>query len=156
MLRENKYFQGVLTKIASKAKDEDVILTFNIRHQMEGEVQNFLLSYAERCSQSNIRELFYTPVQWKKINFETAYKFRLWFGDLDCFFAILREIKVSRSFKSGSEIFTYDLTFEKEVEKDIDPLFASFLNQKEFDENGRKKTILFDVNLEPIEILERK
>jgi hypothetical protein len=55
MLREGKYFPGVLTRIASKAKDELVLLTFNIRHTADGEIQTFLDSYADRCSQENIR-----------------------------------------------------------------------------------------------------
>lgn len=152
MLQENKYFQGILTRIASKAKEEEVLLAFNIRHTMEGEVQNFLLSYANRCGQSNIRELFYTPVQWKNIHIEAAYNFTVTFDAIQ-FDATLRAIKVRRTFKKGIESFTYDLSFEKSLDKDTDLILPTFLNQKETDENGKKKFVLFDILLEPVEAL---
>jgi hypothetical protein len=152
MLRENKYFQGVLTRIASKAKDEQVLLAFNIRHTMEGEIQNFLSSYADRCKQPNIRELFYEPVQWKNIHIDASYKFKVTFDALE-FDAVLKSIKVRRAMKKATEIYTYDLAFEKDIDADVDLVLPTFLNQKEMDENGRKKIVLFDVNLEPTEAL---
>lgn len=152
MLQENRYFQGILTRIASKAKDEEVLLAFNIRHTMEGEIQNFLLSYAQRCAQPNIRELFYTPVQWKGIHIEAAYKFKVTFDALE-FDATLKSIKVRRAFKKNTETFTYDLGFEKSLDKDTDLVLPTFLNQKETDENGKKKLVLFDIMMEPLEAL---
>lgn len=152
MLQEDRYFQGILTRIASKAKEEEVLLAFNIRHTMEGEIQNFLLSYANRCGQANIRELFYTPIQWKNIHIEAAYKFKVTFDALE-FEAVLKAIKVRRAFKKGTEFFTYDLSFEKSLDADTDLVLPTFLNQKETDENGKKKLVLFDILMEPLEAL---
>ncbi len=154
MLREGKFFPGVLTRIASKAKEEAVLLTFNIRHTAEGEIQQFLDSYATRCSQENIRFLTQYPVQWRSIHIEAAYKFKVEFDELE-FEAILRSIKVRRTLKKNpvTEVFTYDLGFEKEIDKDTDLVLPTFLNQKEMDENGKKKLIYYNVGLEPLEAL---
>jgi hypothetical protein len=151
MLKENIAFTGVLTTYASKAKEENVIVTFNIRHQMEGEIQTFLDSYADKCSESNIRSLFQMPVQWKSIVLEAAYKFTIVFEDLELQ-ASLKAIKVRRRFVKDTEIFVYDLVFEKELEENIDLILPTYLNQKETDEeSGKKSLILYSVWMTPIE-----
>jgi hypothetical protein len=93
-------------------------------------------------------------VQWKNITIEAAYKFKVTFDELE-FEAILRAIKVRRGFKKNpvTEVFTYDLAFEKEIDKDTDLVLPTFLNQKETDENGKKKLIYYDVGMEPLEAL---
>lgn len=151
MLKENIAFTGVLTTYASKAKEENVIVTFNIRHQMEGEIQTFLDSYADKCSESNIRSLFQMPVQWKSIVLEAAYKFTIVFEDLELQ-ASLKAIKVRRRFVKDTEIFVYDLVFEKELEENIDLILPTYLNQKETEEeSGKKSLILYSVWMTPIE-----
>lgn len=151
MLRENIAFTGVLTTYASKAKEENVIVTFNIRHQMEGEIQTFLDSYADKCNESNIRSLFQMPVQWKSIVLEAAYKFTIVFEDLELQ-ASLKAIKVRRRFVKDTEIFVYDMVFEKELEENIDLILPTYLNQKETDEeSGKKSLILYSVWMTPVE-----
>ena len=69
------------------------------------------------------------------------------------FEATLKKINVRRSFRKGSEFFTYDLFFEKEVEAEHDLHFASYLNQKEENERGQKVLIERSVYLVPLEEL---
>jgi hypothetical protein len=155
MLRENKYFPAFLASISQKAKEEEVVTAFNLVVKIEGEIQVFLDSYAKRCEELNIRELFSTPVQWKAILIEAAYKFTVEFDELE-FSATLRGIKVARKFHKGVEAYTYTLQFEKEHESQMDALIATYLKQKEIDENGRSNVILYNVNLESIEKLQKQ
>ena len=155
MLRESKAFSGVLTRIGSKAIDENVVLSFNIRHIEEGDIQTFLDSYEKKCELENIKCLFQYPVQWKSVHVESRYKFRIEFDEIECE-GILLGIKVRRSYKKGSEFFTYDLEFQKEMEKDSDLFLSTYLNQKEEDENGKKALIQYSVYLTPLEKIEEK
>ncbi len=150
MLRENKAFTGILTKVQSRAKDEQILMDFNIRHVEEGDNQIFLSSYASKCNQDNVDYYFRYPVSWKSINIEANYKFRMEFDEVE-FEASLIAIKVSRSFKVGMETFTYNLQFEKEIEADSDLLFTTYLNQKEETEDGKKRLIEYSVYLHPLE-----
>lgn len=155
MLRDSKAFSAVLISAKSKAKDENVKLTFSLRHIEEDDVQTFLQSYADKCKQENIDFLFRYPVQWKSIAIEAAYKFKMEFDELEheC---ILRTIKVRRIFKQGAETFIYQLEFEKEFESDQDLTFMTYLNQKEMDDTGKKKLIEYSVYLTPLESLMRQ
>ncbi len=152
MLRENKAFTAVLTKVQSKAKDESVVMSFTLRHIEEGDNQMFLTSYAQKCKQENVDLLFRYPVQWKTINIEAAYRFKVEFDAVE-FEATLRSIKSRRTFKQGMEYFTYQLEFEKEIEKDSDLIFTTYLNQKEMGDDGKKRLIEYSVYLEPLEAL---
>lgn len=154
MMREHRYFQGILTahKSATTSDGESVQKNFTIRHVMEGEIQNFLHSYADACNYDNVKSLFQTPVMWKNIAIESKYKMKVTFDALE-FEAVLVGIKVSKKYVKNVDTYTYDLLFTMEPDKDIDPVLEMFLKQKETDENGRKKLVLFDVLLEPIEKL---
>ena len=152
MLRDQKAFASVLTKVQSKAKEESVVMSFTLRHIVEGDNQIFLQSYADKCKQENIDLLFRYPVQWKTISIEAAYKFKMEFDEVE-FECILRGIRVRRSFKQGSEFFTYQLDFEKEIEQDSDLVFTTYLNQKEEGDDGKKRLIEYSVYLHPIEAL---
>ena len=154
MLRDQKAFASVLTSVKSKAKDENVVMAFNLKHVVEGDNQIFLQSYADKCKQENVDELFRYPVQWKSINIEAAYKFRLEFDEVE-FECVLKNIKVSKAFKQGSESFTYNLEFEKEIEQDSDLVFTTYLNQKEIGDDGKKRLIEYSAYLTPIESLMR-
>lgn len=152
MLRDNKTFTGVLTSIGSKAIDEEVVTTFKIRHIEEGEVQVFLDSYEGKCGVQNIKSLFNCPVAWKSIKIEAGLKFKVEFDEVE-FEALLNSIKVNRSYKKGIEVFTYDLEFQKEMDKDVDVVFSTYLNQKEEDsETGKRALIKYDVYLTPMVI----
>lgn len=148
----DKYYQMVLSSLASKAKETEILSAFKLVYRAEGEIQNFLNGYAGQCNVPNVFELFKTPVQWKSIVLDCSYKFKITFDALD-FEAVLKQINVSRKFKNGIEEYVYTLCFEKSVDTDIDPIFAFFLNQKETDENGRKKAVLFDVSFEALEVV---
>ncbi len=122
MVRDQKAFEGVLTKIGSKAIDEEIVLNFTIRHIAEGEVQHFLQSYESKTVAENVNHLFSTPVAWKNISIESNISFKVEFDEIE-FEARLEEIKVARSFKKGSEFFTYNLMFSKETKLENDSVF---------------------------------
>lgn len=153
MLRENKAFAGILSKFESKAKDEKVDLAFEIKHTMEGDNQIFLSSFASKCNQENVDLYFRYPVLWKSIHIEANYKFKMEFDEME-FEAILKGIKVRRAFRKGSEFFTYTLMFEKEVEQDHDLHFATYLNQKEENDQGKRVLVEYSVYLTPLEELQ--
>ena len=152
MMRDNRYFQGVLTRVNSKALDESIVKKLAIVHSMEGEIQNFLHSFADKCNYPNVRELFNNPVQWKSIALDLKHKFKVNFDKVE-FEATLTEIKIRRSYKKGVETYTYTILLDMEPDKDIDPILETFLNQKEIDENGKKKLVMFDIMFEPVEKL---
>ena len=150
MLRENKAFTGVLTKIQNKAEEERILSEFEIKHVMEGDQQIFLNSYATKCNQENVDTYFRYPVQWKSITLEANYKFKVEFGEVE-FEAVLKAIRVTRGFRQGTEYFTYNLVFQKDIEQDLDLHFASYLNQKEENDVGKKVLIEYSVYLTPLE-----
>ena len=70
---------------------------------------------------------------------------------------ILKTIKVRRKYsaKDLSDVFTYDLVFEKNVEDgEQDWTFTSYLNRKEEDEDGKKTLMSYRVHLDAIESVE--
>ena len=152
MIRDSKAFTGVLTRIGSKAIEENVVLNFNLRHVEEGDMPSFLDSYEKKCEIQNIRCLFNYPIQWKTISLEASFRFRIEFDELT-FEADLKGIKVKRTYKKGMESYIYDLEFEKEMEKDADLFLSTYLNQKEEDENGKKVLCKYSVYLTPLEIV---
>lgn len=148
----NKIFESVLSglKAIAKTESDDSKTQIILRHTAEGEIQNFLNSYQIECKEQ-INHFFQAPVIWKSIKIEANFKFSLIFDCLK-FEAILKEIRVSRSFKKGIEVFNYDLILEKEIDSN-DSLLSGFLKQKEIDENGKKNLVKFCTELEPIERL---
>lgn len=150
MLRKNKAFSGVLTSIKGKSEDETVSTVFTIRHVEEGDSQIFLNSYADICKQENVESYMRYPIMWKTVRIEAGYKFHMEFDEVE-FECILRSIGIGRTFKKGIEVFTYTLTFEKELESDNDMTFMTYLNQKELGDDGRKRLIDYSVYLKPIE-----
>lgn len=141
---ELKYFTGVLTSFQSKAKDEEVYNVFVIKHECEGEVQTFLDLFSEKTG-TEIAKHFKTPVYFKSIQFEIPCQVALTFDELECS-ATLLSIKATRTYKAGVEKFVYSLAFSSDDFANLQVL-STFLNQKETDENGKKKTILYDVQV---------
>lgn len=150
MLRQDKAFAAVLTKVQNKADNERILMEYTIRHVMEGDIQIFLNTYADKCNQENVDTYFRYPVQWKNISIEANYLFRVEFDEVE-HEAVLKEIKVRRAFRKGSEYFTYDLVFQKEVDLETDSHFTSYLNQKEENDQGKKVLVEYSTFLVPLE-----
>jgi hypothetical protein len=150
MLRENKGFEGVLTRFAVKSNDQGVCVVFNIRHSCPGDIQVFLDTYEDVCKLENIRRLFTYPVQWKNIQLDARERFELDFDEVHTE-ATLKSIKIRRTIPKkhdAKEMYTYDFSFEKYIDPiDDDLKLGVYLNQKEEDENGKKKLMLFLVYL---------
>ena len=137
MIFKDKAVTCVLTAIAPKLLDEEVVTSFNLRHVETGEIQTFLNNLEEKTDIENVKCLFNFPVQWKNILIEVNRDFEIEFDELE-FDAALTEIRVARSWKEGVEYFTYDMKFIKEVETDTDAIFAHMLNRKEYNADGKK------------------
>ena len=148
IIREDKAFTGVLTALKSRAIEENIVLDFTIRHQEEGEVQQFLQSLEDKTIAENISNLFKTPVSWKSISIEAGIGFDVEFDEIE-FSATLEKISVSRAYKKDSEVFTYNLHFRKETDLDIDAVLQTYLNQKEEDDNGKRVLIQYSVYMKP-------
>jgi len=150
----NKSFKGTLTKHSHVCKDGKVLVKFSIKHSEVGDMQYFLQSVETELKHKNIMSLFDYEVQWKSLTIDSSdwikRYFTIEFAEFQ-FESFLTELKISRKRKHGIDTFDYILTFQKESAND-DTLFAqTYLNYKETDENGKKITILFDVNLAPAE-----
>lgn len=159
MLRENG-FDAVLTKVSTKSKTDidKVVIEFTIRHVSEYEKQHFLESL-EKATGEHLQHLFTYPVLWKSINIDQNHIFNLDFDELDKIRCILKSIKAKHVIPTKTnqtESFVYDLTFEKEIESgDEDWIFATYLNRREEDENGRFHLIKYHCFMEYIPPLQQ-
>jgi hypothetical protein len=141
----------ILTSFQSKAKDEDVFNVFNIKYECEGEIQIFLDEFS-KATNNDLSSHFKNPVNFKTIQFETPADVKIEFDEIDDLSATLLSIKVARSYKNSTEKFTYVLSFSTS-DFDNARLLSTYLNQKETDENGKKKSILFDFQISDIKPL---
>ena len=148
----DKDFPAVLTKHTHFYDHDDVFVKFSIRFLNEGDIQNFLTPFDQKIAGGDLQKAFDYPICWKNIaidttNYEKTH-FKVEFDEVE-FDADLVSIAVSRAFKKGVEVYTYVLTFIKEVgEANEDSLFAkTYLKYKETDENGKKKLVEFPVTL---------
>lgn len=142
-----KEFQGFLSRFNTKSKDEKIIKEFSIKSEEITENPTFLFNFEKVTGYDNVSSLFNTPIRWNNLvipDLREVFKieFDLLADPIEC---VLRTIKVRKGYRKACEVFTYEFQFTKEVEPELDSVFESYLNQKEEDENGRKKTMLFPI-----------
>ncbi len=143
-------FQGTLIKLNAKG-GEVPVMTLAIKHTEEGEFQSFLETLEKAFGLKNICTLFETPVQFDSmvisspLNKEVTVEF-----DEVEFDGYLRSIKIARKDKSGTEVFTYTLSFDKDVSStSIDKTLAlEYLNRKE-EVDGKKVLQTYQVKIKP-------
>jgi hypothetical protein len=149
MILSTQGFTGVLCKWAVKGHPlADIKMT--IKHNCEGEIQNFLDNMEKEFNLESISSLFSGKVLWDKlilcndINFPVTVEF-----DEVEFDANLVSVTVKRSMKEGSESYEYSMVFQKEVAADnLDKVLQTeYLNRKDEDEDGKMKTTLFQVKI---------
>lgn len=141
---------GYLTKFATTSKDEKVFKSFTIRTEEETDTPALLQNFKKVTGINNVAELFSSPVRFSSIAIPDLREvFQLTFGDLESpLECVLRTIKARRSFRKGSEVFTYDLLFTKEVEPELDSVLETFLNQKSVNPvSGKKVFNIYSIEL---------
>jgi len=145
----NDMFTGHLSKFSAKVIDEDVFVQFTITHISKNEPdQNFLDNFAEEYA-SNINRCFTNP-EWDNIKFsKTIPNMNIKFDGQMELVAILNNIKITQKETTKDIIFKYDMTFLKKQEKDIDTYFATYLNHKEEDEDGKKMLTEYEIEIAP-------
>ena len=145
----NDMFTGHLSKFSAKVVDEDVFVQFTITHISKNEPdQEFLDNFAEEYA-SNINQCLHNP-EWDNIKFsKTIPSMGIKFDGKMELVATLNEIKITQKETTKDMIFKYDMTFLKKQEKDVDTYFATYLNHKEEDEDGKKMLTEYEIEISP-------
>lgn len=163
-------FEGVLTRLSTRRIQEKSITEGDAKDQSEKVVsvvtvrftdrtngaQMFLDGMQSRWGVQGIRNLFTPPLAWKSLSLELTDKleFSVTFDEVQ-FDAVLKSIKVRRSFKKDIDEVNYDLEFERELDKDSDQLLGYYLNLREEDpETGKRGLKFFYVELKPLDGVE--
>lgn len=143
MFRENKNHEGEITGFKAKYIDQikDSVDEIKIRIKKIGEKQTFLESFQSEVQINSIQHLFQYPVRWDKLSIPMVRGVPIFvhFDEIG-FEAVLRQITVKCDIKTGMDEFTYELVLEKDKDRDIDILIASYLMAK--DQEGKPRKFL--------------
>ena len=136
MFRKDADVMAILAKMETKAKKHGTVQALVLKVESTGEAQTFLETYENQCQNAGpIMNLFQGPeVAWKSLQLEPAYvtAVSLNAGSQFIFFhAHLVGIRVTRTWKNGASLFTYQIQLEKELEPETDKDLAHFVNAKE-------------------------
>lgn len=124
-----------------------------------GESQTFLETYENQCRNAGPIMNFFQghEVAWKSLQLEASYVVgvTLTAGTQVIFFrANLVGIKVTRAWKNGAAVFTYQVQLEKELEPETDKDLAHFVNAKELHPRTLKmETVRWPFQFEALEPL---
>lgn len=159
MFRKDADVMAILAKMETKAKKRGTVQVLVLKVESAGEDQRFLETYEDECRNSGpVMNLFQGPeVAWKAITLEAAYTVGVTLTagpQVIQFRANLVGIKVTRAWKNGSALFTYQLQLEKELEPETDKDLAHFVNAKELHPRTLKmETVRWPFQFEAIEPL---
>jgi hypothetical protein len=145
---------AVLASIAPKNIDDQLKTVLKIRISEAGEIAAFPGFLADLGIFDGLRSAFAAPVPFFRAQFRpgNTVSANLEFDILDSIEVKISELKSGYLWPKG---WTHDLTLIKDSNKN-DQILATYLKQKEMNENGKKVPILFDWNLEILEILPLK
>lgn len=159
-------FPGMLTKFTSKRlrgksfaagdgqdQTDKVVERLVIRYidQTSG-WQHFLDSLQGNCGVVGLTPLFTEPVRWKNLTIDLLDQTLEMTVDFDTitFDAQLLSIKVRRSLKKDLTLFTYDLEFQKEVDREFDLVLTDYLDKFEEIDEGKWVRATYPVTLKII------
>ena len=148
-------FRGVLKKYEPVRLESGIFYKVVIKHINNGPIQTFLKDFSKKLD-LGLDSIFEFPVRWNNIKFDTSdYERKTYdisFGEID-FSGTLESISVKHKIVEGDDIFEYSLEFLKEASRDTtDNLISeAYLNYKEEDEEGKMRTVEFEVDIELIE-----
>jgi len=141
----NDMFPGYLSKFGAKMVDSDVVMEFVITHVSKNEPdQNFLNNFSEEFN-NNVNRCMTYP-EWDNIKFTTVIPLDVKFDVMEMQ-ATLQTIKITQKETAEDVIVKYDLTFQKKQEEGADTHFATYLNYKEEDDEGKKHLVEYDVEM---------
>lgn len=145
---------AVLASIAPKNIDDTLKTVLKIRIVESSEVAAFPGWLADLGAFDGLRAAFATPTPFFRAQFRpgNTVSANLEFDELDQIEVKISELKSGYLWPKG---WTHDLTLIKESDKN-DAILAHYLKQKEMNENGKKVPVLFDWNLEILEIVPLK
>ncbi len=141
-------FQGKLTKFKAKVTENNASQLFSLEFRSIYDVQNFLIDLSSQCDQ-DVMPYFKNQVLWNNMHIDFIGMVNVEFDLLTSFVAKVLAIKIRRKFSPAdhSDVYTYELLFEKEVDSEMDALLVHFMNHIEEDENGRKVLSTFPIIL---------
>jgi hypothetical protein len=136
MFRKYADVMAILVKMETKARERGTVQALVLKVESTGEAQTFLETYEAQCWNAGpIMNLFQGPeVAWKSLQLEAAYVVGVTLtagSQVISFRANLVGIRVTRTWKNGTIMFTYQIQLEKELEPETDKDLAHFVNAKE-------------------------
>lgn len=159
MFRKDADVMAILAKMETKAKKRGTVQDLVLKVESTGESQTFLETYEDQCRNAGpIMNLFQGPeIAWKSLQLEAAYVVgvTLTAGSQVIFFrAHLAGFRVTRTWKNGAAMFTYQIQLEKELEPETDKDLAHFVNAKEMNPRTLKmETVTWPFQFEALEPL---
>lgn len=141
-------FEGTLTKLNNKTKDDVAFTQLSIKHISQS--PDFLSPINSALKLENIKHLVDSPEK-VKLSISTNEKISIEFdNDTLNFSGKLVEVKLNKKEKKGEVFFEYELKIEKEIE-DLDKILAvEYLNSKKENEDGKSTSILYQVEIKKV------
>ena len=145
------HFNSKLTKFKAKVTENNVSQLFSLEYRSPYDIQTFLSDIGVIPNYS-VMQYFGDQVFWSSLAIEVSCDISIEFDEVPEFPCKLNGIKVRKKYsaKDMSDVYTYELMFEKEVDSDLDALLVFFMNQTEEDENGHKHLIDYCTELKYI------
>lgn len=140
-------FDSKLTKFKAKVTENNISQLFSLEYKSIYDDQRFL-SDLNVIPNHEVMQYFGDRVFWSALSIDVSCDINLCFDETE-FQCKLKGIKVRKKYsaKDMSDVFTYELFFEKEVDKEIDAIFVHYLNMTEEDEEGRNHLMTFYTEL---------
>lgn len=144
-MNETKSLQLSLSRIGTKAKDEEVL-------------SEFVLTFTGG-STLDLSSVFGINIPaehfWKSISLDVSEKtYKMKFDGMDPKNVVLKSVKLSKKETKAGDVFTTALTFTKDVDSFDNVFTNSYLKRKEdeFNEKGKAKkvTVYYDVEFSRI------
>jgi hypothetical protein len=143
-------FESKLSKFKAKVTENNVSQLFSLEYRSPYENQGFLINLSD-IPNFEVMQYFGNHVLWSNLTIDVSSDIYLKFDEVE-FNCKLLNIKVRKKYstKDQSDVYTYELFFEKEIDKEMDALFVHYLSQTEEDENGKNHLMTFYTELEYI------
>lgn len=159
MFRKDADVMAILAKMETKAKKHGTVQALVLKVESTGDSQTFLETYEDQYRNAGpIMNLFQGPeVAWKSLQLEATYVVGVTLtagSQVISFRANLVGIRVTRTWKNGAVLFTYQIQLEKELEPETDKDLAHFVNAKEVNARTLKlETVKWPFHFEALEPL---
>lgn len=143
--------QGILAKMETKAKESGTVQVLVLRFETVAQEKHLLEALGTAFPAfSKVPEYFREdPTPWRLLSLDMGHRVavELDAGTADApkvleFVAVLKSLKVSRSYKKGVDVYTYTLGMEKELEPETDRQLVHFVNAKAISQRTGKPELV--------------